>query len=124
MKVSARNVFKGKIAAFTFGTALTALAGPALAECELGRAVKLADGNWDAIQVLNSISAIILKVGYDCESEMVTGDMVPLFTALARNDIDIFLDVWISNNEEIWAETESKGAVNLGVLYPDATEGW
>ncbi len=115
---------KGRLTALTLGTAFAAVAGPALADCELGRAVKFADGNWDSIQVLNSISAFILKEGYGCESEMVTGDMVPLFTALARNDIDIFLDVWISNNKEIWGETESKGAVNLGVLYPDATEGW
>jgi hypothetical protein len=92
--------------------------------CELDRPVRLADGNWDAIQVFNSIAAVILEEGYGCETEMVTGGMVPLFTALGKNDIDIFMDVWIPNNKEIWEETSSKGAVELGVMYPDATEGW
>lgn len=101
------------------------MAAPGLASaCELGRAVKLADSNWDAVQVLNSIAAKMLKSGYDCDTEMVTGDMVPLFTAMAKNDVDVFMDIWITNNKEIWDKTAAAGAVDLGVSYSDATEGW
>ena len=50
--------------------------------------------------------------------------MVPLFAALGKNDVDVFMDVWISNNQEIWDKTKAQGAVDLGVSYPDATEGW
>lgn len=96
----------------------------AASACELDRPVKLADGNWDAIQVFNSIAQVILKEGYGCETELVTGGMVPLFTALGKGDLDIFMDVWIPNNREIWAQTQDQGAVELGVMYPDATEGW
>lgn len=114
---------KTSLLGFGLATSLMALAGTASA-CELGRNVKLADGNWDAIQVFNSIAARILKDGYDCEAELVTGAMVPLFTALGKGDVDIFMDVWIPNNQEVWAETMEQGAVELGVMYADATEGW
>jgi glycine betaine/proline transport system substrate-binding protein len=103
--------------------ALTLGAGAAQA-CELDRPVRMADGNWDAIQVFNSIAARILETGYECETEMVTGAMVPLFAALGRGDVDVFMDVWIPNNQEVWAETQEDGAVELGVMYNDATEGW
>lgn len=92
--------------------------------CELGRPIKLADGNWEAVQVFNSIASQILDKGYGCKTELVTGAMVPLFTALGKGDIDIFMDVWKSNNMEVWEKTEAAGAVDLGVMYPDATEGW
>ena len=93
-------------------------------ECELGRTVKLADGNWEAIQVFNSIAAQILEKGYGCKTEMVSAAMVPLFTALGKGDVDIFMDVWKTNNKEIWEKTSAAGAVELAVMYPDATEGW
>ncbi|QIE46692.1 ABC transporter substrate-binding protein [Pseudohalocynthiibacter aestuariivivens] len=96
----------------------------AASACELDRPVKLADGNWDAVQVLNSIAGKIIETGYDCQVEMVTGAMVPLFTALQKNDVDIFMDIWPSNNVEIWGKTLEAGAVDLGVIYSDATEGW
>lgn len=114
-----KNIALGIAVAGSLGTAASLASA-----CELDRPVRLADGNWDAIQVFNSIAAVILEEGYGCETEMVTGGMVPLFTALGKNDIDIFMDVWIPNNKEIWEETSSKGAVELGVMYPDATEGW
>ncbi|MEQ9257795.1 MAG: glycine betaine ABC transporter substrate-binding protein [Roseovarius sp.] len=114
-----------KLKATTAALALTFAFGAGAAQaCELDRSVKLADGNWDAVQVFNSIAAMILEKGYDCEAEMVTGGMVPLFTALGKGDLDVFMDVWIPNNEEIWAETKAQGAVELGVMYDDATEGW
>jgi ABC-type proline/glycine betaine transport system substrate-binding protein len=112
-----------KITGLAFSLVLAG--GAATAQtCELNRSVKLADGNWDAIQVFNSIAATILDKGYGCKTEFVTGGMVPLFTALGKGDVDIFMDVWISNNQEIWDKTMTAGAVNLGVMYPDATEGW
>jgi ABC-type proline/glycine betaine transport system substrate-binding protein len=114
---------KHNAAALAFGAAL-ALASPALADCELGRAVRLADGSWDSIQVLNSVAAKILKEGYGCDTELVTADMVAFFASLTTNDLDVYVDAWLPNNKEIWAETESKGAVDLGVVYPDGTEGW
>jgi len=100
------------------------LAATSASACELDRPIKMADSNWDALQVLNSIAATILRTGYDCEVEMVAGDMVPLFTAMQRDDVDIFMDVWMANNMEIWEKTEAAGAVDLGVFYSDATEGW
>ena len=115
---------KSALSGAALAIALAGTSAPALADCELGRAIKLADGNWEGIQVLNSISAMILKHGYGCETEMVGGDMVPLFAALGKGDVDVFLDVWIPNNVEVWEKTKAQGAVVLGVLYPDATEGW
>lgn len=92
--------------------------------CELDREVKLADGNWDAVQVINSIAEKIIEAGYDCEVGLRSGAMVPLFTAVQRNDVDIFMDVWPANNAEILEKTLDAGAVDLGVMYSDATEGW
>jgi ABC-type proline/glycine betaine transport system substrate-binding protein len=108
------------LGALAFGVAILGSASA----CELGRTVKLADGNWDAIQVFNSIAAQILDKGYGCRTEMVSGAMVPLFTALGKGDVDIFMDVWKNNNKEIWEKTAAAGAVELGIMYPDATEGW
>jgi len=93
-------------------------------ECELGRTIKFADGTWDAIQVFNSIAAQILDKGYDCKTEMVSAAMVPLFTALGKGDVDIFMDIWVTNNKEIWEKTAAAGAVELAIMYTDATEGW
>lgn len=101
-----------------------AMAATSVAACELDRPVKFADSNWDALQVLNSIAATIVREGYGCDVEMVAGDMVPLFTAMQRNDVDIFMDIWMANNMEIWEATAESGAQDLGVFYSDASEGW
>ena len=105
------------------GFALLGMAVDTLA-CELQRPIKLADSNWDTIQLFNSVSKIILEKGYGCHVELVSGDMVALVIALNSNDVDVFMDFVIVNNQELWEKAKKQGAVDLGANYSDSVQGW
>src|SRR5690606_27059700 len=71
--------------------------------------------------------ATILKEGYGCTVEIVTGDTVPTSSSmLARGKPAIAPELWTSTMAEPWAEGIAAGkVVNLSDAITDGTiEGW
>lgn len=82
------------------------------------------DMSWDSARVHNRISAFIIKqMGY--ESEFVPGGTPIMLQALMKGDIDVDMESWTQNVQELYDKGISEGTIlDLGPNYPDSWQGW
>ncbi len=59
--------------------------------------IVLADGDWDSINLHNQIAKFIIENGYGYPVELSSGKKDLLAIALAKNDIDIYMEYWASD---------------------------
>jgi len=101
---------------------LGALAGPATAA---KKAVRFADLSWDSAQVHNRIAGFIIKHGYGRDTEYIIGETALLMTGLMRGDVDVNMESWTENIQEVYDKaTKSGKVIDLGPNYPDSWQGW
>ena len=101
---------------------LGALAGPATAA---KKAIRFADLSWDSAQVHNRIAGFIIKHGYGRDTEYIVGETALLMTGLMRGDIDVNMESWTENIQEVYDKaTKSGKVIDLGPNYPDSWQGW
>jgi len=87
--------------------------------------LKLADLNWDSAQVHNRIAGFILENGYGYSVQYTPGATIPLFSGLARGDLDIEMECWVENQQEAFDKAIADGSVvDLGSNFPDSWQGW
>ncbi len=88
--------------------------------------VVFADNNYESIQIHNRIAAFILENGYgSIEADYIPGDTIPLINGLAAGDIDVYMESWHENFQEVYDEfTESGEIVNIGRNMPPGPQGW
>ena len=87
--------------------------------------ISFADVGWDSVQVHNRIAAFILEHGYGYEAEFVPGETIPLFEGLARGDIDVEMECWVTNQREAYDMHIAAGdVVDLGSNFSDNWQGW
>ncbi|MFO8042071.1 MAG: ABC transporter substrate-binding protein [Alkalispirochaeta sp.] len=88
--------------------------------------VVFADNNYESIQIHNRIAAFILENGYGgIEADYIPGDTIPLINGLAAGDIDVYMESWHENFQEVYDEfTESGEIVNIGRNMPPGPQGW
>jgi glycine betaine/proline transport system substrate-binding protein len=86
----------------------------------------MADISWDSVKVHNRIAGFIIKHGYGYpEPRYVFGETLPLLQGMTTGEVDITLEVWKDNYEEVWNNALAGGTVlDLGSNYPDAPQGW
>lgn len=88
--------------------------------------VVFADNNYESIQVHNRIAAFILEEGYGgISANYIPGDTIPLINGLAAGDIDVYMESWHENFQEVYDEvTRSGDVVNIGANMPPGPQGW
>ncbi len=102
--------------------ALAALPAPA---CEVDHAVIFAGLDWDSNAFHTAVAQRIVRDGFGCRVDLVPGSTIPLYNGMARGDIHVIMEVWRSNTPPSWTQgVEAGKLVELGVNFPDATQGW
>lgn len=99
---------------------------PAFAQsCEIDRPIVFGGLDWDSSAFHTEVARIILEEGYGCETDVIPGSTLPLITGVVRGDIDVLMEIWRDNLVEPWEKAlESGEAVDLGINFPDAVQGW
>ena len=93
--------------------------------CEVDRPVVFAGLDWDSNAFHTALAQRILKTGYGCATDMVPGSTIPLINGMARGDIHVAMEIWSANTPPSWTAGVAAGKlVELGVNFPDATQGW
>lgn len=88
-------------------------------------AIRFADLSWDSVQVHNRIAGFIIKHGYDYDVEYLPGETIPLVTGIQRGDLDVDMESWTENIQEIYDKGIKAGTMfDLGPNYPDSWQGW
>lgn len=84
-----------------------------------------ADMSWDSIMVHNRIVAFIIGHGMGYESEFVPGSTPVMVKAMMLGDVDVDMESWTQNVQEVYDEAIASGRViDLGPNYPDSWQGW
>ena len=123
------NHWKGVLAASLLLGAATSLPVQAQDQtaCGTGRTIDIAEMTWPSAAALAHIHATILRDGYGCTVEVVTGDTVPTSTSMmTRGAPAVAPELWTSAIEEQWQAAIAGGTVvELGDAITDGTvEGW
>ena len=68
--------------------------------------VTIADMNWPSATLMAHVDAMILKYGYGCDAELITGDTMPTGTSMIeKGEPDIAPELWTNS----FAEALQKG---------------
>jgi glycine betaine/proline transport system substrate-binding protein len=87
--------------------------------------IRFADLSWDSAQLHNRIAGFIVKHGYGFPVEYIPGETIPLVASLARGDVDVDMESWTENIQEIYDKGIKSGSlVDLGSNFPDNWQGW
>tara|TARA_B100000686_G_C16685855_1_gene914760 strand:- start:177 stop:1166 length:990 start_codon:yes stop_codon:yes gene_type:complete len=86
--------------------------------------VTIADMNWPSATLIANVDAFILKHGYGCNVEIVTGDTMPTGTSMIeKGEPDIAPEFWINNFKEALAKGIAERRLNiLGNAFSDGGE--
>ena len=73
--------------------------------------IVFADLNWDSAQIQNGIARYIVEKGYGYETDALFGGTVPLFQGLLVGDIDVTMEIWLPNQNNVWGPAVTAGRV-------------
>ena len=105
--------------------ALYTTAPAAAARCEIDRTVVFAGLDWDSNAFHTAVAQRIVRDGFGCAVDTIPGSTIPLLNGLARGEIQVVMEVWMSNPPPSWNEGVAAGKlVEVGTNFPDATQGW
>ena len=87
--------------------------------------IRFADFSWDSAQVHNRIAGFIVKHGMGYDLDYIPGDTIMLNTAMLQDDVDINMESWTENIQELYDKMIKSGKVlDLGSNFPDNWQGW
>jgi len=87
--------------------------------------IRFADKSWDSIQVHNRIAGFIIKNGYGYDVDYTPGDSIMLITGLIEDNVDVDMESWTENNQELYDKGITSGKIiDLGSNFPDNWQGW
>ena len=69
------------------------------------------DLGWDSAQLQNRIAMYIVVNGYGYPVDAILGETVALFNGLIKGDTQVFMEVWVSNQQAAWDKALQEGAV-------------
>lgn len=101
------------------------LSTPALAS-ECGK-VTIADMNWSSATLIANVDAFILRYGYGCDTEIITGDTMPTGTSMVeKGEPDIAPEFWTQNFKDSLAKgvAEKRLRIAGSALIDGGEEGF
>jgi glycine betaine/proline transport system substrate-binding protein len=86
--------------------------------------VTIAEMNWPSASVIANVDALILKHGFGCEVDLVTGDTMPTGTSMIeKGEPDIAPELWTSNFKEALSKgIKEKRLKIVGNAFSDGGE--
>ncbi len=97
----------------------------ALPGAGLAKRVVFADLSWDSVQVHNQIAGFIFEHGYGYYVDYMPGETIPLFTGLMRGNVDVNMESWTANIQEVYDKAiKRKKIIDLGSNFSDSWQGW
>ena len=85
----------------------------------------LAGLNWEAAAFHNAVARYIIELGFGYPTVELPGSSVPLFQSLRQGEVDIYMEAWLPNAQELYNNALAQGQIlDLGINYSDARQGW
>ena len=86
--------------------------------------IHFADAGWDSIRFHNSVAQTIIENGYGYDTEVTNGTSTATLQALQQGDLNVYMEVWTDNLEEIYTKAIDRGdIVRAATNFDDNTQG-
>jgi glycine betaine/proline transport system substrate-binding protein len=80
---------------------------------------------WSRARFSSELLAIILRAGFTCHVNITYGSLPDQIYALAHENADVLMEVWVDDVNTEWPEAQKEGSVVLlGTNFASADEGW
>ena len=89
--------------------------------------VSIASMNWPSAELTAEIDNLILSEGYGCDTELVAGQLLPLFASMtAQSEPDLAPELWVNAVSDPLNDAIKLGEliVTAEILSDGALEGW
>jgi len=87
--------------------------------------IRLHDGGWDSICVINATAKFIIEEGYGYPVETVPQTSKVMLTSMQTGEIDLNLENWRQNWIDWYNEQIAQGSiVNLGMIFEGGPQFW
>ena len=87
--------------------------------------IRFCDFSWDSAQVHNRIAGFIVKHGMGYDVDYIPGDTIMLNTALMKGNVDVNMESWTENIQDLVDKMLKSGKVaDLGSNFSDNWQGW
>ena len=73
--------------------------------------IVFADLNWDSAQIQNAIARYIVENGYGYPTDAKFGGSIPLWQGLLGGDVDVFMEAWLPNIQDLWDAALADGSI-------------
>ena len=73
--------------------------------------IVFADLNWGTAQIQSAIAQYIVHNGYGYPVTGTFGGTIPLFQELLRGDIQVTMEIWLPNQNDVWIPALDEGKV-------------
>ena len=81
--------------------------------------------NWDSAQFANGIVRLIVESGYGYPTRSAHGGSVSLFQSLSKGDVDVYMEGWLPNLQDLYDKALADEQISdLGLYFGDAVQGW
>ena len=88
-----------------------ALADAAMEEERQKGTITFATLNWSSAEIQSALAQYIVHHGYGYPVDERPGATIPLFQGLLGGDIDVTLEIWLPNQNNVWLPALDEGAV-------------
>lgn len=87
--------------------------------------VVFVDWSWDSALVHNRIGGFVAEHGFGYDVDYLFADTNPGYLGLRRGDVDVSMESWVDNFQDLWDEMIADGSIlDLGPNFPNAPQGW
>ena len=74
--------------------------------------ITFGDLNWSSVRLQTRIAQYIAEKGYGYSTSVDSGTSGPLFQALREGNIDVLMEVWLPNQQEVWEAALAEGSAS------------
>lgn len=86
--------------------------------------IVFADDSWASNRFYNEIAQFIIENGYGYQTEKVTGSTAALLTGMAKNEVDVHMEMWSQNMGENYKKAIENGDyLILSINFDDNKQG-
>lgn len=81
--------------------------------------------NWESATLNNTVARLLVEGAFGIPTQSDPGSSVPLFQKMRTGDVDIYMEAWLPNAQELYEKALADGQiVDLGQNFDNARQGW
>lgn len=125
MKISSNRWSKKSLNIFIVLSLCFALAACGVQVDSKSETIIFADGTWDSVQFHNRVAMFIAEHGYGYSTEAMPANTHAILSGIRTGDIDVYMEMWIENVQEIYDEMIANGDIlNLALNFDAPYQGY